>query len=626
MPEIKLQHVVSCSSEDLTHKADNLLTGETYRKWRGSTAGERQTSVILQFEKASLIHSIDVGNEGSAFIEILVGLSSAGSADDYQVILVTSSFMSPVESKSGTNTNRVRMFGPDKLTKGVTSKKWDRVKIVCSQPFNKHNTYGLSFIKFHSPPEPGQESTPPKAEGSSSKLGHFRLKEEGKSTSIGPGSYFKNRDKEKEAQPLTGAAAVRAASTLAAASMTSSVTSSQAKQSPSPARTKQPTPKRKLSEEESSGRKEPEKGRGEVKKEVKEQQVKPPPVKKQRSEAEAAPKQSVPFKKLMQGVTFVLSGYQNPFRAELRDKALDMGAKYKPDWGPGCTHLICAFANTPKYNQVKGKGKIVTKHWIMDSHRKKTLMPWKKYQLHSGESSDEDESDEDESDTEEEEEEWDPPKKKPPTKPEAKGSPRGGKGRASSPSKGKSPMKKAMPKKPDDDDDYGGSTEGESDSEEPQVTKATRRRIEEDEDSSGGDTEDELRRIQGKPAKDDDEYSGSTEEETSDKEMNGKTKNNSDGIPELPNFFSGKNFFVYGSFDKEEKRQVKRFIIAFGGLLQDYMKDNVQYVITNSTWDDNFDQALTENASLAFVRPKWLYTCNEKSKFVPYQPYVIVPK
>ena len=24
--------------------------------------------------------------------------------------------------------------------------------------------------------------------------------------------------------------------------------------------------------------------------------------------------------------------------------------------------------------------------------------------------------------------------------------------------------------------------------------------------------------------------------------------------------------------------------------LEDYMKDNVQYVITNSSWDDNFDQ------------------------------------
>ena len=91
MPEIKLKHVVSCSTEDsvsclvtcfylvlklmfpfmswvlyafgkmwtflpLTscrhakqaHKADNLLSSDTYRKWKAARPGEKQTSVILQ--------------------------------------------------------------------------------------------------------------------------------------------------------------------------------------------------------------------------------------------------------------------------------------------------------------------------------------------------------------------------------------------------------------------------------------------------------------------------------------------------------------------------------------------------------------------------------------------------
>ena len=58
------------------------------------------------------------------------------------------------------------------------------------------------------------------------------------------------------------------------------------------------------------------------------------------AEAEAPKKSTVPFKKLLEGVTFVMSGFKNPFRAELRDSAVEMGAKYKPDWGPGCTHLM----------------------------------------------------------------------------------------------------------------------------------------------------------------------------------------------------------------------------------------------------------------------------------------------
>lgn len=44
--------------------------------------------------------------------------------------------------------------------------------------------------------------------------------------------------------------------------------------------------------------------------------------------------------KVLQGVVVVLSGFQNPFRSELRDKALELGAKYRPDWTPDSTHLV----------------------------------------------------------------------------------------------------------------------------------------------------------------------------------------------------------------------------------------------------------------------------------------------
>lgn len=51
-------------------------------------------------------------------------------------------------------------------------------------------------------------------------------------------------------------------------------------------------------------------------------------------------KKSRPFANLMEDVVFVLSGYQNPERSQLRDAMLDMGATYKSDWGPTCTHLM----------------------------------------------------------------------------------------------------------------------------------------------------------------------------------------------------------------------------------------------------------------------------------------------
>ena len=35
---------------------------------------------------------------------------------------------------------------------------------------------------------------------------------------------------------------------------------------------------------------------------------------------------------ILSGVTFTLSGFTNPYRSELRDKATELGAHYKPDW------------------------------------------------------------------------------------------------------------------------------------------------------------------------------------------------------------------------------------------------------------------------------------------------------
>lgn len=43
----------------------------------------RKQIILFQFEKASQIHSVDIGNEGSAFVEVLVGKST--SSLDYQV-------------------------------------------------------------------------------------------------------------------------------------------------------------------------------------------------------------------------------------------------------------------------------------------------------------------------------------------------------------------------------------------------------------------------------------------------------------------------------------------------------------------------------------------------------------
>lgn len=51
-------------------------------------------------------------------------------------------------------------------------------------------------------------------------------------------------------------------------------------------------------------------------------------------------KKTKPFNKLFEGVVFSMSGYQNPIRGQIRDKAVQMGAKYRNDWDRNCTHLM----------------------------------------------------------------------------------------------------------------------------------------------------------------------------------------------------------------------------------------------------------------------------------------------
>uniref|UniRef100_A0A673FR78 DNA repair protein XRCC1 n=1 Tax=Sinocyclocheilus rhinocerous TaxID=307959 RepID=A0A673FR78_9TELE len=490
MPEIKLKRVVSCSSEDNTHKADNLLSSDTYRKWKAARPGEKHVSVILQLEKEEQIHSIDIGNEGSAFIEVLVGHSTSVKDQDFEVLLVTSSFMSPTESRNGTNTSRVRFFGPSQLVKATAQEKWDRVKMVCSQPYSKSTAYGVSFIKLQSPPDADDApvSTPPKL----TKLGQFRVKDESPSSgsNIQPGSLFFSRDG-GTAKTTAGPPPKKPSS-----SGSSEANSATPKSKARTGATASPvtSPAQKTSDKRESPKSKPE--------------LKPKP--------KAKSAEPVPFNRIMEGVVFVLSGFQNPLRGELRDKALALGARYRADWTPDSTHLICAFANTPKYSQVKAAGGvIVRKEWVMDCHKTKQKISFKRVKMESR-------------------------------------------------------RKKA-------------------------AKKST---------------------VQ---VKDEDLYGGSTDENTDAEEEEDKP------IPELPDFLTGKRFYLYGKFPDNQKRQLQRYIIAFNGAVEDYMSEKVQFVVTSEGWDESFEDALMENGNLSFVKPTWIFAINDRQKMLPYQPYTVVP-
>ena len=110
---------------------------------------------------------------------------------------MASSFMSPLDSRNSDNTGRVRMFPNDKLVQKVACEKWDRVKVVCTQPFNRNVKYGLSFLQIQTVAEKQIQSMQ-KESGSSVKIGKFTIKDDDDGLEVG--SLF-NKRKEKPTQP-----------------------------------------------------------------------------------------------------------------------------------------------------------------------------------------------------------------------------------------------------------------------------------------------------------------------------------------------------------------------------------------------------------------------------------------
>ncbi|XP_055911377.1 DNA repair protein XRCC1 [Eupeodes corollae] len=466
MPIAVLKTIREVSSEDKIHSASNLLRHEASKKWKTGEPGEKTSYVIIEMESEYVIKGIDIGNESSAFVEVLVGGATCA-REKFKEILITCSFMTPIESKMCSMPNRVRCFGREALVEEIASQKWKLLKIVCSQPFNKDINYGLSFIKVHVE-EPLKEKTDNKTNTSlfNRPFGSFSLREDSPDSESESTTALFNRWKVSKNKQLNSISSVPRIPSPAALKKTNqspivrkttSVATPSSKRDPpaeSPViidrnrnsllftdedeeesvqekrkkklekleraiaadqeRVTKETEKAKKSKNLNSSKTEtkredkPKKSEANTSYSEKEKSSRSPKsAKKQNSPSTSTgqrrpssspcvsdkakkpkldkPVQYKPFNQLLNGVVLVISGIQNPDRADLRNKALALGAKYKGDWDSSSTHLICAFKNTPKYNQVKGVGKIVTRSWIEDCYSKKRKIPWRRYALDSDE-------------------------------------------------------------------------------------------------------------------------------------------------------------------------------------------------------------------------------------------------
>ncbi|XP_048840139.1 short transient receptor potential channel 2 [Brienomyrus brachyistius] len=148
MAPVNIKYVVSFTSQDSKNGVENLCAvSDSPRPWLCSA--QDRSGVMkaeLQLVRAALIGYIDVGNCGSAFIQIDVGRSSWPVDHPYVTLLPTATLMSPGDSRQGTGRTGVRMFKKDDFLPAGREAPWDRVRVTCQQPFNRHAQFGLSFL------------------------------------------------------------------------------------------------------------------------------------------------------------------------------------------------------------------------------------------------------------------------------------------------------------------------------------------------------------------------------------------------------------------------------------------------------------------------------------------------
>lgn len=111
--------------------------------------------------------------------------------------MVTSSLMTLQECKNSLNINKVRFFDTTQLS-STCHESWDRVKIVCTQPYIKQAKFGLSFIIFHSK-DMDIPQTDPVQSLPSIQLGSFTLRnDDDPDDIISAGRLFAKRHENKE--------------------------------------------------------------------------------------------------------------------------------------------------------------------------------------------------------------------------------------------------------------------------------------------------------------------------------------------------------------------------------------------------------------------------------------------
>ncbi|XP_003490802.1 DNA repair protein XRCC1 [Bombus impatiens] len=438
---IKFTKVISCSSEHPSYPVSNLLQHRSHSSWRCAKPGEMLATVIFQLAESSCITGVDLGNYRSC---VVVVTASTASEPDIWLPIVNHQFLTHDEAANGKFRDQVQIFTKKDLNPDTIKIKFDRVKVTCMQSANLKELFGLSFIELKTEvvldlgldifgrfklKNPEENDIDDIKERYMKMIGHkktdYKAELLAKVKETGMSNFSKRQEEDREPMKRPLLQKLEAGKTEEVfgtrnKDSDSSTSMNDIKHKNEKVTNDKPvvrTPfgdvvsstsikekkndiqkndnqkngtisrKRTLSPEQSSLKQNKRKQNcsqcqdenklcNNCGKLPKPKTIITPkkPVKE--------PKKS--FSKLFEDVSFSLSGYVNPQRDEIRKKALQMGARYIADpntTNKRCTHLICAFKNTPKYQQLKGHSKIVSHTFVEKCFSEKIRFPWRRYAL-----------------------------------------------------------------------------------------------------------------------------------------------------------------------------------------------------------------------------------------------------
>lgn len=405
MSRVKFDYIVSFSSEDPAHPASNLLSSEvTKKKWLCADGAKTTCSVVLGVARAVKVSSVTIGAHMSAMVELLVGRSEKPDGA-FEVLVPSSVFMNAAESRKADKSvsSRVRSFHVDVLC-DTRNESWDRFKVICSQPYNTHCQFGLSFVMMTS-----SDLRAPTAAVPSRMLATDTYSSDD-DDAFKPGDMFRMHLELKKNETDAGKE-IREASRNAMsrspqpAALVKNPIVSKRKRTPSPEQVynkeshvskkinaekhaiskkqeKVTNIKNNASSDADKCRREKEQQKQRATKHSNEISMKEHVVNKTNNNEKQFQSSGSKRDTALRGVVFVLSGYENPLRAQLRESALSMGASYSKVWDTRCTHLICAFPNTPKLREVRSlrsDAPVCTGDWLLACHAAGALLPWRPY-------------------------------------------------------------------------------------------------------------------------------------------------------------------------------------------------------------------------------------------------------